>query len=227
MARQFASTGAPLRTVLHLGERSRTVRSMFRLQQEDLPGGWKLLRGPIDRRQAKALNTLVAASGSIDWYEIEGCMMRLLLGVLDLGEEPIDRMHPFIQSVLVMPGSLTVAGSALPLPSITASDLRAIPLEAIDRAMAARWSAEGSTIAGLRQEIGEGADELLRRPDEANRATFNARVALAYLRALGATRNPTRAIADEAGVPHATAQRWVVAARKAGHLPPARPGRAG
>jgi hypothetical protein len=202
---------------------------MFRLLQEDLPDGWTVLRSPIDKRRTRSLDELLPGAGGppAAWHEIatDGGHSRVLLRIVDLTDEPVDSMWPFIHSVLVTPGVI-MSGTNVFKSSVTATDLRDVPLEEIDRAISARWYGE-SRVEWLRKEIGWGADEPLRRPDAGNRDTFSARVALAYLTALSTTSNPTKAIADQADVPHATAQRWVVTARKDGYLPPARAGRAG
>lgn len=67
----------------------------------------------------------------------------------------------------------------------------------------------------------------LRRPDGTNPDGFYQQVAAAYSEAVLATSKPAKVLAEEAGVPVGTVHRWIREARRRGHLPPARRGRAG
>lgn len=67
----------------------------------------------------------------------------------------------------------------------------------------------------------------LTRPDGKDPESFYGVVAQAYRDALATTSAPAVALANEAGVPVATARGWIREARRRGFLPPARKGRAG
>lgn len=68
----------------------------------------------------------------------------------------------------------------------------------------------------------------LTRPDRSgDLQQFYASVAEAYRDLATQTRAPAVAMAEEAGVPITTAHRWIREARRRGHLPPGRKGRAG
>ena len=67
----------------------------------------------------------------------------------------------------------------------------------------------------------------LTRPDGTDPDGFSARVAEAYREYAVQTRAPGVEIAAEAGVPVATARSWIREARRRGHLPEGRKGRAG
>lgn len=69
--------------------------------------------------------------------------------------------------------------------------------------------------------------EPLVRPDGSDPERFYARVAEAYNDLIGETSAPAPLLAQEAGVPVPTVHRWIAEARRRGHLPPARKGRAG
>lgn len=58
-------------------------------------------------------------------------------------------------------------------------------------------------------------------PDE-----FYATIGAAYQQAAESSRNPAVKVGEAAGAPVKTVHRWVAEARKRGHLPPARPGKA-
>jgi hypothetical protein len=66
----------------------------------------------------------------------------------------------------------------------------------------------------------------LTRPDRTDPAAFYARVARRYRSLVPQTAKPAMAIAQEAGVPVATARRWINEARRRGALPAGRQGRA-
>lgn len=67
----------------------------------------------------------------------------------------------------------------------------------------------------------------LTRPDGTDPDGFARRVAEAYNEAILKTKAPAPVLAEEAGVPVVTVHRWIAEARRRGHLPPARKGRAG
>ncbi|MCP9209954.1 hypothetical protein [Streptomyces cucumeris] len=67
----------------------------------------------------------------------------------------------------------------------------------------------------------------LQRPDGRDPDFFYRQVAEAYMDVLRKTSAIAPVLAEEAGVPVATARRWVQEARRRGFLPPARQGRAG
>jgi hypothetical protein len=66
----------------------------------------------------------------------------------------------------------------------------------------------------------------LRRPDGKNPDAFYAEVAQAYREYINNSNRPAVFIAEEAGVPVATARRWISEARRRGALPPGEQGRA-
>jgi hypothetical protein len=121
---------------------------------------------------------------------------------------------PFVSAVIVAPGDDPFNDA------IDGKTLRRVPVEDISRKLAARW-ASASLIGRLRERLGERADEPLTPPDRSDPDGFSAHVALRYLQLLASSHKPTKEIADEVGVPHPTAQRWVVDARRRGYLPPA------
>lgn len=67
----------------------------------------------------------------------------------------------------------------------------------------------------------------LERPDGRDPDAFSRLVATAYTEAVAETSAPAVALAAEADVPVGTVHRWIREARRRGHLPPARRGRAG
>jgi hypothetical protein len=82
-----------------------------------------------------------------------------------------------------------------------------------------------SVAAGL--SPGDDPAELpLTRPDRTDPTAFYGRVARRYMTLVPKTAKPAPAIAQEAGVPVATARRWINEARRRGLLPAGRPGRA-
>src|SRR4051794_26382020 len=133
---------------------------------------------------------------------------------------------------------------------VTASNVKAIPLgwleSAINTPEAMEWLAE-------RQEQGEPdptdlalwqrrqdwvrqsgrapftAEDVpaLGRPNGTNPDLFYRQVAGAYTAAIATSQKPAPLIAERAGVPVPTVHRWIAEARRRGHLPPARKGRAG
>lgn len=72
-----------------------------------------------------------------------------------------------------------------------------------------------------------GRREPLNRPNGTDPDAFSRRVAEAYAEAVTQTSRPATLLAAEAGVPAATVRRWILEARRRGHIPPARKGRAG
>lgn len=197
---------------------------MLTLTVTDLPAGWTVGRSPIDPISTHGLDLLLAprAGPPADWHETfmpDGtrAIFRISEGVTGAGHEgePED-YPPAIDAVLLAPGD-GKAGDPFGMAVIDGKKLRAVPIEDIERALSARRA--GGLIDHLRTVAGATASHPLTRPDGGDPEVFSARVALRYLHHLAATPNPTHAIAAEVGVPHATAQRWVVAARKRGHLP--------
>ncbi|MFY1703925.1 acyl-CoA carboxylase epsilon subunit [Micromonospora sp. WMMA1923] len=67
----------------------------------------------------------------------------------------------------------------------------------------------------------------LTRPDGSNPDGFYRQVADAYNDLIVSTSAPAPILAEEASVPVPTVHRWIAEARRRGHLPPARRGRAG
>lgn len=67
----------------------------------------------------------------------------------------------------------------------------------------------------------------LTRPDGTDPDGFSQRVAEAYNDTILTTSKPAPVLAEEADVPVTTVHRWIAEARRRGHLPPARRGRAG
>ncbi|MDG4825673.1 hypothetical protein O7635_27830 [Asanoa sp. WMMD1127] len=73
----------------------------------------------------------------------------------------------------------------------------------------------------------EAPKQKLSRPDGSDPEAFYRLVAERYVAELANTKAVAPALADEAGVPVPTVHRWIAEARRRGHLPPARRGRAG
>lgn len=197
---------------------------MLTLTATDLPPGWTVGRSPIDPVSTQGLDLLAPYSGPpADWHETfmpDGtrAIFRISKGVTGASHEgePED-YPPAVDAVLVAPGD-GKTDDPFGIAVVDGKKLRAVPIEDIERALSARWA--GGLIDHLRAVAGPAADRPLTRPDGRDPEVFSARVALRYLHHLAETPNPTHAIAVDVGVPHATAQRWVVAARKRGHLPP-------
>lgn len=99
------------------------------------------------------------------------------------------------------------------------------------------YDGEEPTLAELRQLAVNAPDALpapstterprLTRPDGTDPDGFSARVAAAYREYAPKTRAPAVEIANEAGVPVATARSWIREARRRGKLPQGRKGKAG
>ncbi len=70
------------------------------------------------------------------------------------------------------------------------------------------------------------ATQPLSSPDRSDPAAFYAQVAARYRLMVRSTSKPAVAMAEEAGVPVATARRWINEARRRGELPAGRQGRA-
>jgi hypothetical protein len=90
------------------------------------------------------------------------------------------------------------------------------------RALAADAPATLRLIEQIKQERPR-----LTRPDGSDPEGFAERVAAAYREYVMDTRSPALKIAEEAGVPVATARSWIREARRRGKLPAGRRGRAG
>jgi hypothetical protein len=98
-------------------------------------------------------------------------------------------------------------------------------------------TAHEPSLASLRQRAKHAPSQLpaptggprpkLTRPDGTDPEGFSARVAAAYREYAPQTRAPALKIAEEAGVPVATARSWIREARRRGKLPQGRKGRAG
>jgi len=81
---------------------------------------------------------------------------------------------------------------------------------------------------GLRSWLeAPGGRQALTRPDGSDPDAFYAQVAQAYREYAPRTRAPAVEIAKEAGVPVGTARGWIREARRRGHLPAGRQGKAG
>ncbi len=84
------------------------------------------------------------------------------------------------------------------------------------------------TMGGVEHVAFRGQERtVLTRPGPSPSDAFYRQVATEYLLRAGETRAPAAALASEAGVPVGTVHRWVREARRRGHLPAGRPGRAG
>lgn len=136
---------------------------------------------------------------------------------------------------------------------ITAAALRAVPIGRIEAAIngtplllaAARRAAEQedpvlerledpamrSYLDALKAKKGETAEapdapRPLQRPNRSDPERFYGEVAERYLALVQRTAKPAVVMAEESGVPVATARRWINEARRRGLLPPGRQGRA-
>jgi hypothetical protein len=98
--------------------------------------------------------------------------------------------------------------------------------------------AEEPSLADLRAQATDAPQELnllqavarrpwLTRPDGSDPDAFYEQVARAYREYAAQGHAPARDIANEAGVPVGTAHGWIREARRRGHLPPGRKGKAG
>lgn len=91
---------------------------------------------------------------------------------------------------------------------------------------------ETGPVPDFREAVGDGGDgfpsvnQPLTRPDRTNPAAFYGLVAMRYQILVRSTRKPAVEMAAEAGVPVATARRWINEARRRGLLPAGRQGRA-
>lgn len=142
-------------------------------------------------------------------------------------------------------------------PEVTASVLQSIPVSHLSKAVSfadleafltvLKYAGFGYPVTqvgdpplALLREQAAGAPATLRlieqtkkdrarltRPDGSDPDGFAIRVAEAYREYVMETRSPALKIADEAGVPVATARSWVREARRRGKLPQGRKGRAG
>lgn len=125
---------------------------------------------------------------------------------------------------------------------VTMADLQGVPLRQLDRItnMGSPDGAPGTSdpsLAELRKLAAGAPSELpappvsdrprLTRPDGTDPDGFYARVAEAYREYGSRTNAPAIEIAEEAGVPVATARTWIREARRRGKLPEGRKGRAG
>lgn len=110
-------------------------------------------------------------------------------------------------------GRLVVTDVWVSAPDITAAVLRSVPI--------------GRIRAGLDLPTdSDGADQQLARPDGTDPGGFSQRVAAAYRAAAAKTHRPAAVLAEQAGVPVTTVHRWILDARRRGHLPPTRKGSA-
>jgi hypothetical protein len=101
-------------------------------------------------------------------------------------------------------------------PPITADTLRELPLRQTIAAVAERMAGLATDPEGdVRRISFGGATEGLEE------------VAVIYAVAYAVGIRPTKAVADRLSLPSSTASKRVMAARKAGLLPPATPGKAG
>ncbi|MDQ7910757.1 hypothetical protein RB614_40330 [Phytohabitans sp. ZYX-F-186] len=98
---------------------------------------------------------------------------------------------------------------------------------AIDRALDRYLSTAGNRTPTVGRNERRRPRASLTRPDGSDPDGFSRRVADAYNEAVVSTRKPAMVLAEEAGVPVTTVHRWIAEARRRGHLPPARKGRAG
>lgn len=103
-----------------------------------------------------------------------------------------------------------------PMTAITATDLRAFPLASFLRGERDAFSSMSSPLAKVfdRRKGKRITDEELRQ------------VAAIYREAWSLGGNPTDAVAEQMNMARSTAAKRVMAARAAGHLPPASPGKA-
>lgn len=102
----------------------------------------------------------------------------------------------------------------------------------------AEWDAINGGLDSYLEKVPEYKSEIhirrrptarppLTRPDGTDPDGFSRRVAAAYNQVILTTGHPAPVLAAEADVPVTTVHRWIMEARRRGHLPPARRGRAG
>jgi hypothetical protein len=100
-------------------------------------------------------------------------------------------------------------------------------IRALDQTVNDFLDREPVPVPGIKVTRKPARRKPLTRPDGSDPDAFSRRVADAYSDAIQTTSRPATVLAEEAGVPVGTVHRWVLEARRRGHLPPARKGRAG
>lgn len=119
-------------------------------------------------------------------------------------------------------GRLVVTGLCLrgsPDHPLTADTMRAVPIGRLEA------GANEAREQVARSFLGKVAP--LRRPDGSDPDTFYKLVGDHYRWHAAVTAKPAARIAADAGVPVTTVHRWIREARRRGHLPPGRKGKAG
>lgn len=132
-----------------------------------------------------------------------------------------------------LPDSICVTSLTLERPEgltpedvadLTRRELTALQRRAISQAAIASLHGADTFLAGPTFVAAPAV--VARRPDGSDPDGFSRQVAAAYERLVLTSHRPNVALAEEAGVPVATARRWVLEARRRGHLPPGERGRA-
>jgi hypothetical protein len=159
-----------------------------------------------------------------------------------VGAEARD-VEVFLGGAIGADGKPLISGLALLGDQISPGDLRRIPLGRLQAALSASHRREWLTTTGsqphplreLQDVADEGPDQLFRRddlrprltrPDGADPPSFYGQVADAYRQYVQHSNKPAVEIAGEAGVPVATARRWINHARELGLLEKGQRGRA-
>lgn len=145
--------------------------------------------------------------------------------------DELDGVELFVRAVIGPGGWPVVTGLALDGPRISARNLREIPLGRIEAALrdpgltdwVRKVGPELDPLRRLQDVTDEGPKNIYRhdnhrprleRPDGTDPESFYSQVADAYRHYVTVSNKPAVEIAHEAGVPPATARRWVNRARE-------------
>ncbi len=154
-----------------------------------------------------------------------------------------DDIELYVRAVIGPSGWPVITGIALDGPHLSARNLRDIPLARIEAALRTprlldwvkKVGPDGDPLRILQDVTDEGPENFyrqashrarLQRPDGADPTSFYSQVAAAYRHYVTFSNKPAVEIANEAGVPPATARRWINRARELGLLEKGQRGRA-
>ena len=149
----------------------------------------------------------------------------------------------YVRFTVEQPGS-TLAVAELRVTEPWVRRHRELPLSRVENAANADWNVRGLILADMgkrtrtplaesfatkAQISGRRVEPRYRLERPARRRLgddFYAAVARAYTEAVAEGLNPRKTLADDSGTPADTVARWIVQARRRGHLSPGEPGKA-